>query len=289
MVGTNLISAVQASRHVFELIDIVPKLGKNVKKNLVAYDLNSGIRFRNVDFSYPTRSKAKIFDEMSLEVKSGTVVALVGPSGTGKSTLASLLQRFYDPQDGRIEFDGVNIKEMDPEFLRDQIGVVSQEPTLFALSILENIRYGCPDATKAQVEEAAKQANAHNFIENFPDGYDTILGERGVSVSGGQKQRIAIARAILKNPRVLILDEATSALDGESEYLVQQALSSLMEGRTVIVIAHRLSTVKDADQILVFGEQGRIIEKGTHYDLLQRESSVYGHLFRRQQATKRKT
>jgi ATP-binding cassette subfamily B protein len=208
------------------------------------------------------------------------VVALVGPSGAGKSTVAALIPRFYDPQGGRITLDGRDLRTIAPRSLRQVIGAVMQEPVLFAESIAENIRYGRPGASDDDVRAAAALANAAGFIESFPEGYATLVGERGVRLSGGQKQRVAIARAVLKDPRLLILDEATSALDAESERLVQEALDRLMQGRTTIVIAHRLSTVRDADRVVVL-DGGRAVESGTHAALMARDG-VYRRLVERQ-------
>jgi len=197
----------------------------------------------------------------------GKVLALVGQSGCGKSTTIGLIERWYDVLGGSVCLDGVNIKELNLKWLRNQIGLVGQEPVLFSGSIADNIRYGKADATMEEIQKAAKDANAHNFITGFPDGYDTSVGEKGTQLSGGQKQRIAIARAIVKNPKILLLDEATSALDSESEKVVQAALDSVMQGRTTIVIAHRLSTIRNANVIAVI-EGGKVIEQGTHDELL---------------------
>jgi ATP-binding cassette subfamily B protein len=207
-------------------------------------------------------------------------VALVGPSGAGKSTVASLVPRFYDPTRGRITLDGTDLKRFDPRSLRQKIGAVMQEPVLFAESIGENIRYGRPDASDEEVLHAARAANAASFIEEFPEGFGTLVGERGVRLSGGQKQRIAVARAVLKDPRILILDEATSALDAESEHLVHEALDQLMQGRTTFVIAHRLSTVRNADRVVVL-DQGAVVESGTHTDLMSADG-LYRRLVERQ-------
>ena len=206
------------------------------------------LTFTDVGFAYPTRPNKLILDKFTLTVKQGEVLALVGPSGGGKSTTIGLIERYYDPQNGTLEFEGVNIKDLNLQWYRDQIGIVSQEPTLFAGSIATNISYGAPNASRAQIEAAAVSANAHDFIMSFPKAYDTEVGEGGAQLSGGQKQRIAIARAIVKNPKVLLLDEATSALDSESERIVQAALDALMANRdrTTIVIAHRLSTIRQA-------------------------------------------
>ena len=217
---------------------------------------------------------------LSLSLRPGEVVALVGPSGGGKSTVAALLSRFYDPQAGQITLDGVPYPNLDVSWLREQVGVVSQEPILFATTIAENIRYGRQTASDAEVEAAARAANAHDFIMSFPEGYTTLVGERGVRLSGGQKQRVAIARAILKDPRVLVLDEATSALDSESEHLVQEALERLMVGRTTLVIAHRLSTVKEADRVVVI-DGGRAVQQGSH-DALVHQEGLYRRLVERQ-------
>ncbi|RME27534.1 MAG: ATP-binding cassette domain-containing protein [Deltaproteobacteria bacterium] len=269
--------AIGASQRVFELLDRTPRIRSGTRR----LDHPRGeIELQDVHFAYPSRPGHPVLDGISMHLRPGTVTALVGPSGAGKSTVAALLSRFYDPQQGRILFDGVDLRELDLDALRRQVGVVRQEPVLFALSIRDNIRYGRPDATDAEVEAAARAANAHDFIMQFPEGYDTLVGERGVRLSGGQKQRVAIARALLQDPRVLVLDEATSALDAESEHLVQEALERLMEGRTTVVIAHRLSTVKAADRILVF-DGGRICEAGTHQELLAR-GGLYRQLVERQ-------
>jgi ATP-binding cassette subfamily B protein len=210
----------------------------------------------------------KLFNNVNLKIRPGDLVALVGPSGAGKSTLFELLQRFYDPQVGRITLGGADIRQLDPKDLRQQMALVPQQPALFSSDVLHNIRYGKPNATDDEVISAAKKAHAHDFIMQLPQGYQSFLGERGVRLSGGQRQRIAIARAILKDPHILLLDEATSALDSESEHHVQQALVELMRERTTIIIAHRLSTIKHADQIAVL-DQGKIIAIGNHQSLLQ--------------------
>ncbi|KDD76691.1 ABC transporter, partial [Helicosporidium sp. ATCC 50920] len=230
-----------------------------------------------VHFSYPSRPDVPVLRGFDLEVKPGQTVALVGESGSGKSTVVGLLQRFYDPDAGSLELDGVDVRVLGLRWLRSQMGLVSQEPTLFATTIRENIRYGRPDASDADIEAASRAANAHRFVCALPMAYDTHVGEKGVQMSGGQKQRIAIARAILRDPRILLLDEATSALDAKSERVVQDALDRLMKGRTTVVIAHRLSTIRDADQIAVV-KQGRVVERGTHDQLLQIANGAYSVL-----------
>ncbi|KAL9643698.1 hypothetical protein ABK040_016146 [Willaertia magna] len=237
----------------------------------------------NVTFSYPSRPNTIVMKDFSLEIKQGQAVALVGPSGSGKSTIVGLLERFYAPVSGKIYLDGVDIETIDPMWLHRNIGIVSQEPVLFACTIRENIAYavGMENTTQEQIENAAKQANAHNFICDLPDGYNTMLGEKGVSLSGGQKQRIAIARALLQNPKILLLDEATSALDTESEALVQAALDELMKGRTTICIAHRLTTVINSDMICVL-VKGVMKEKGRHQELIKIPNGIYRKLAEKQ-------
>lgn len=269
-----------ASQRVFELIDQKPEIEGTGGEKLPA--VVGEVRFADVDFAYPTRPEAQVLRGLNLHVAPGEVVALVGPSGAGKSTIAGLLARFYDPQGGRVEVDGHDLRGLDPAGLREHIAMVAQEPVLFAGSIAENLRYGRPDATEDQLREAASAANALNFIEAFPDGFATLVGERGVRLSGGQKQRIAIARALLKDPAILILDEATSALDAESEHLVQEALDRLVKGRTTLVIAHRLSTVRDAHRVAVI-DGGVVAEQGTHDELLAK-NGVYRQLVERQLA-----
>ncbi|NWJ45973.1 MAG: ABC transporter ATP-binding protein [Chloroflexi bacterium] len=233
---------------------------------------SGNMRFEEVFFDYDERSS--VLRGVSFEAKQGQVVALVGPSGAGKTTIANLIPRFYDPKMGRITLDGHDIRDVTLKSLREQIGIVPQEPVLFGTTVLQNIAYGRLEASRAEIEEAARGANAHQFIEKLPDGYETLVGERGVKLSGGQRQRIAIARAILRNPRILILDEATSSLDNESESLVQEALDRLMKDRTTIVIAHRLTTIEKANKIVVM-DKGELVEEGTHADLIEREGLYY--------------
>ncbi|KAK3710549.1 hypothetical protein QZH41_009372, partial [Actinostola sp. cb2023] len=251
---SELMKGIGASGRLWQLIDRQPAISLSGGIVPAVDVLDKGIQFKNIHFSYPSRPDASIFQDLTLLVPAGSVTAVVGPSGSGKSTLGALLLRLYDPNQGEVMVGGHDVKTLSLDWLRGCIGTVHQEPILFSCSIAENIAYGAAadqPITTVDIMEAARQANAASFIESFPNGYNTIVGERGQMLSGGQRQRIAIARAILKNPKILLLDEATSALDAESEYLVQEALERLMKGRTVITIAHRLSTIKNADHIVV--------------------------------------
>lgn len=230
-----------------------------------------------MNFAYPQRKDIEVLKGISFAAEKNQTIALVGSSGAGKSTIASLLFNYYDIDSGSITYDGNKVEDISVEHLRSQMAIVPQEVILFAGSIRENIKFGKVDATEEEIIEAAKKANAWVFIKDFPQGLDTEVGDRGIQLSGGQKQRIAIARALLKNPRILVLDEATSALDSESERLVQEALENLMQGRTSIVIAHRLSTIRNADKILVL-EHGKVVEQGTHTELVQIENGIYANL-----------
>lgn len=256
--------ALAAAERVFDVLDTKPEI-EDMPGATVLEQIDGHVVFSNITFEYKPGEPA--LQQVQLEVKPGQVVAIVGPSGAGKTTIANLVPRFYDPLAGIITIDGIDIKTVTLKSLREQIGIVPQETVLFNGSVYSNILYGRLDATRDEVIAAARAANAHNFIMEMPDGYETQIGERGSKLSGGQRQRIAIARAILKNPRILILDEATSALDTESEHLVQEAVDKLMVGRTSFVIAHRLSTIKRADVIVVM-ERGRLVEQGTHDQLL---------------------
>ncbi|QSS98088.1 ABC transporter ATP-binding protein [Psychroflexus sp. ALD_RP9] len=267
--------AIGATERVFDLIDETPESIETSTES--EKGITGKIEFNQVNFAYPSRAQFPVLSSVSFKANSGETIAIAGPSGSGKSTLASLVLRFYEPQKGEILFDGKPASSYGLHELRSQMAIVPQDVLLFGGSIFENIAYGKPNASKNEVIDAAKSANAHEFIMGFPDQYNTLVGERGVQLSGGQRQRVAIARAVLKNPKLLILDEATSSLDSESEKLVQEALDQLMKNRTSIVIAHRLSTIKNADQILVL-ENGQIIEKGTHEDLLQQENGLYKKL-----------
>ncbi|QBD81969.1 ABC transporter ATP-binding protein [Ktedonosporobacter rubrisoli] len=285
--ASNLYSRLQmalgAAERIFALLDQEPDI-KDIPNAPSLPRIEGQICFSHVHFSYD--GQKPVLCDVSLEVEPGQMVALVGPSGAGKTTIANLLLRFFDIQEGKISIDGHDISRVQMESVRRQIGIVLQEPVLFSTTVRENIAYGEPEASLEEVQAMALAANAHHFIEQLPQGYDTPVGERGVKLSVGQRQRIAIARALLRNPRLLILDEATSSLDSENERLVQEAFARLMKGRTTLVIAHRLSTIEHADKIIVL-ERGRVIEQGTHESLLARQgrySQLYTTLFREQEA-----
>ncbi|MBH83474.1 MAG: multidrug ABC transporter ATP-binding protein [Flavobacteriales bacterium] len=265
--------AIGATEH---LMDILEEEEEKIHPTFSSDAVEGYIKFHNLSFTYPSRPDLKVLNNLNFEIEHGQNIALVGPSGAGKTTLASILFGFYKIEEGQISIDRKNIEEYDLHFLRKQIAVVPQDILLFGGSIKENIAYGKLDASEEEIKEAAKKANALNFINDFPEKMETLVGERGIQLSGGQRQRIAIARAILKNPSILILDEATSALDSESEKLIQEAMDELMKGRTSIVIAHRLSTIKNADRIIVL-ENGQIIDQGTHQEL-QKNEGLYKQL-----------
>jgi ABC-type multidrug transport system fused ATPase/permease subunit len=272
--------AVGATERILEILDEEVEELSEIPLNGISR-LEGRIQFKEVSFAYPSRSGMKVLDDLSFHANPGSSVAIVGPSGAGKSTIVSLILRFYDPTTGCISIDGRNVREMNLRFLRSQMAVVPQDILLFGGTIKENILYGRPEASEHEMMLAAKQANAHEFIESFPEGYNTIVGDRGIKLSGGQRQRVAIARAVLKNPSILILDEATSSLDSESERLVQEALEKLMIGRTSFVIAHRLSTIRNVDTIIVI-DKGRLVESGKHSDLISKPDGLYHHLSRLQ-------
>jgi ABC-type multidrug transport system fused ATPase/permease subunit len=279
---SQLQKTIGATQRVREILKSEPEPVSLVKADVQTnFRLSGSVRFEKVSFSYPSRPELKVLKNLSFEAHPGEQIALVGSSGAGKSTIASLLLRFYDPSEGTIYYDGKPAESYSLSELRAQMALVPQDVLLFGGTIRENIAYGKPDASEEEIIEAARQANALEFITQFPEGMDTLVGERGVKLSGGQRQRIAIARAILKNPAILILDEATSALDSKSEGLVQDALNKLMQNRTSFVIAHRLSTVRNANQILVL-DKGTVAESGTHDELMEIENGIYRALCRMQ-------
>jgi ABC-type multidrug transport system fused ATPase/permease subunit len=268
---------------ILKMISERPKIDNYSTAGLMT-DYKGSVTFDSVYFSYPTRTNAPILRGVGFQVQSGKTIALVGSSGCGKSTVVSLLERFYDPVDGRVLIDDIDLRTFNIRYAREQLALVSQEPTLFDFSIADNISYGLTGVSRERIMDAAKLANIHETIMSFPEGYNTRVGEKGVQLSGGQKQRIAIARALVRNPKVLLLDEATSALDTENEKIVQDALDRAREGRTCIVIAHRLSTIQSADCIIVL-KNGRIVEQGTHSELVSKRGPYY-ELTKRQQLQK---
>ncbi|XP_057776687.1 ABC transporter B family member 11-like [Salvia miltiorrhiza] len=274
-----------AAFKMFETIKRKPEIDAYDTSGVIPEDIRGDIEFRDVHFSYPARPNEQIFRGLNLSISSGLTVALVGQSGSGKSTVISLIERFYDPEHGEVVIDGINLKQLQLKWIRSKIGLVSQEPVLFTASIKENIAYGKDGATVEEIRAAAEQANAAKFIDKLPQGLDTMVGEHGAQLSGGQKQRVAIARAILKDPRILLLDEATSALDAESERVVQEALDRIMVNRTTVVVAHRLSTVRNANTIVVI-HQGKVVEKGTHSELLEDPQGAYSQLVRLQEVNR---
>jgi ABC-type multidrug transport system fused ATPase/permease subunit len=273
---SQLQKSIGASENLMDILDEKPELiAEDYSKSRA--EIVGEVRFNHVSFSYPTRKDVPVLKDVTFNVSHGEQVALVGPSGAGKSTVTGLLLRFYEPDGGEILIDNKNISEYNLTELRSNMAIVPQEVLLFGGTIKENIEYGKPGATETEILKAAEQANALEFINSFPERLETIVGDRGIQLSGGQRQRIAIARAILKDPAILILDEATSSLDSESERLVQEALEKLMAGRTSIVIAHRLSTVRKADKIIVI-DKGEVKESGTHEELLLIENGIYRNL-----------
>ncbi|MFB1022107.1 MAG: ABC transporter transmembrane domain-containing protein [Vicingaceae bacterium] len=273
---SQLQKAIGATENLMEILDEEQESSQDAQKENI--EVQSGaIEFDNISFSYPNRSDVSVLNNLSFSIESGQQVALVGPSGAGKTTITALLLKFYEATSGNIKVDGKNIDDYKLEKLRSSMAIVPQDVVLFGGTIYENILYGDPNASKEEVRAAAKKANALEFVEEFPEQFETLVGERGVQLSGGQRQRIAIARAILKNPKILILDEATSALDSKSENLVQEALDALMKGRTSLVIAHRLSTIKKADKIVVL-KDGSLAESGTHDELILKDGGLYRDL-----------
>jgi len=287
----DLAKAKGAAASIFSVIDRAPEINANEGTGRTLENFVGKVNLHKITFVYPTRKETRVLKSFNLTIQPGETVALVGPSGSGKSTVIQLLERFYDPVKGTVFVDDVDIRDYDLKWYRKNIGLVSQEPILFSGTITENILFGKPEASMEEVENAAKMANAYDFIMQQPMAFSTKVGEKGTQLSGGQKQRIAIARAILKDPKILLLDEATSALDAESESLVQDALDKLMKGRTTIIIAHRLTTVRNADKICVI-MGGKIVEEGNHKSLLERkgvyESLVSKQLYDKEQETEKK-
>jgi len=270
--------AVGASERVLEILaEENEPIAMDEKKNGIKKIIRGNLEFKNVVFSYPSRKEITVLNGVSFDAKMGEKVAIIGPSGAGKSTIAGLILRFYEPESGSLLFDGTSSNDFSLTDIRNQVAIVPQDVLLFGGTIRENIAYGRLTASEEEIQIAAKRANAHEFILSFPEGYDTLVGERGVKLSGGQRQRIAIARALLKDPALLILDEATSSLDSESERLVQEALEELMKNRTSVIIAHRLSTIREADRIIVL-DKGKVVESGNHIELMKNENGLYRYL-----------
>lgn len=275
----------QAMKSAFQLLDHRTSIEPDdPNAALIPGRLRGEVEFRHVEFTYPSRPNVPVFHDLSFRAQPGKTLALVGPSGCGKSSVIALIERFYEPSSGRIMIDGTDIRKYNLKSLRSRIALVPQEPCLFAASIYENIAYGDVSATEAEVIEAATLANAHKFISSLPQGYKTFAGERGLQLSGGQKQRIAIARAFLKKPDIMLLDEATSALDSESERCVQEAFDRACEGKTTIVVAHRLATIRTAHVILVIND-GKVVEQGSHSQLLKNPDGIYASMIQLQALT----
>ncbi|KAF3608115.1 hypothetical protein DY000_02047172 [Brassica cretica] len=273
----DIVKGTQALRSVFRVLQRETEIHPDKPNSILVTQIKGNIEFRNVGFVYPARLDIPIFQNLNLKVSAGKSLAVVGPSGSGKSTVIGLIMRFYDVNYGKLCIDGEDIKTLNLRSLRKKLALVQQEPALFSTTIHENIKYGNENASEAEIIEAAKAANAHEFISRMEEGYKTHVGEKGVQLSGGQKQRVAIARAVLKDPSVLLLDEATSALDTTSEKLVQEALDKLMKGRTTVLVAHRLSTIRKADTIAVL-HKGRVVEKGSHRELVSKSDGFYKKL-----------
>lgn len=271
----------QAVASVFSILDRSTKIEPNDPEAEPVDNIHGKIELSHVNFSYPTRPDVIVFKDFNLKIQAGHSQALVGASGSGKSSVIALIERFYDPLSGKVMIDGKDIRRLNLQSLRRKISLVQQEPVLFATSIVDNIKYGKDDASEAEVVEAARMANVHAFISGLPQGYKTSVGERGVQLSGGQKQRIAIARAVLKDPKILLLDEATSAVDAESECVLQEALDKLMRGRTTVLVAHRLSTIQGVDNIGVV-QDGQIVEQGSHTELINRSDGIYSSMLQLQ-------